>query len=527
MSEATRGSQSVAQDDLESPAPTAASKATRRAGRRLKTAPIQPEPGSLYDIMHTHSGTGLYVLPILWTDLHTKSLNVQFQDQGRVNYPAPVVNDDLPPSPPPEPCDAARNLCYEISTFADKTSTPSAKMRALKRFMSGFFPGMPCKAKTGVEMELHFGTRFYRKAVKLPMIWKRGDSRSHSFDSAATRPMSSSPMSNLSDASLSDDEEASGSKIQRRCERSAPLLAYVDRDHLSYVRKSLFRVSPGPLDGDYQNSPVLSLQQLRSKALVPADRDQDAHLVAIFIAMAQQRFYNKKNGRRRFKLSTNEPTSSGSTDQSSHPSDEAIYDVEVRVFTFDAVENDFIVYTGTIGADFLEGFADPARTLHRQPYGASSMRIAYTRVPIWPFYGLKERLGKALGSEVTGARFVGPGYDTYRSDEELASHQAELARAQIDSERILLANEAVLRREKEQSLQELLERSFGQQGTKRNWDAPDTGVPTDITPPASAPKRRRGRRTSGIVEGAGPYDFIAAPSSDFMSDDEPSDDERV
>ncbi|KAH9433522.1 hypothetical protein MCOR02_005566 [Pyricularia oryzae] len=482
MSESIRSSQVAAQDDLVSTVPTSASKATRRAGRRLRTAPIQPEPGSLYDIMHTYSGTGLYVLPILWTDIHTKSLNVQFQDQGRVNYPAPVVDHDLPPSPPPEPCDAARNLCYEISTFADKTSAPSAKLGALKRFMSGFFPDMPCKAKTGVEMEFHFGTRFYRKAVKLPMIWKRGDSRSHSFDSAATRPMSSSPMSNLSDASLSDDDEASGSKIQRRCERSAPLLAYVDRDHLSYVRKSLFRVSPGPLDGDYQNSPVLNLQQLRSKALVPADRDQDAHMVAILIAMAQQRFYSNKTGRRRFKLSpsTNELAS-----------DEAIYDVEVRVFTFDAEENDFIVYTGTIGADFLEGFADPARTLHRQSDGGSSMRIAYTRVPIWPFYGLKERLGKALGSEVTGARFVGPGYDTYRNDAELALHQAELARAQLESERILLATEAVLRREKEQSFQELLEKSFGQQGTKRSWDAADTGIPTDVTPPASAPKRRR------------------------------------
>ncbi|TLS23948.1 hypothetical protein PpBr36_08847 [Pyricularia pennisetigena] len=518
MTESVRGSQLAAQQ--ESKAPTPASKATRRAGRRLKTAPIQPEAGSLYDIMHTHSGTGLYVLPILWTDLHTKSLNVQFQDQGRINYPAPVVNHDLPPSPPPEPCDAARNLCYEISTFADKSSAPSAKMRCLKRLMSGFFPGMPCKAKTGVDMELHFGTRFYRKAVKIPMIWKRGDSRSQSFDSAATCPLSSSPMSNLSDASLSDDDEASGSKIHRRCERSAPLLAYVDRDHLSHVRKSLFRVAPGPLDGDYQNSPVLNLQKLRSKALVPADRDQDAHLVAILIAMAQQRFYNK-NGSRRFKLSrsTNECASSGSTDPARR-SDEAIYDVEVRVFTFDAVENDFIVYTGTIGADFLEGFADPARTLHRQPDGGSSMRIAYTRVPIWPFYGLKERLGKALGSEVTGARFVGPGYDTYRNDEELASHQAELARAQIDSERILLATQAVLRREKEQDLQEILERSFGQQGTKRNWDASDAGISTDITPPASAPKRRRGRRSSGIVEGSGPCDFIATPSFDLMSEDE-------
>lgn len=78
---------------------------------------------------------------------------------------------------------------------------------------------------------------------------------------------------------------------------------------------------------------------------------------------------------------------------------------------FDAAENNLVIYTGTIGADFLEGFANPARTLHRKPGGASSMRIDYTRVPIWPFYGLKERLASALGSEVTGERFDGPDYD--------------------------------------------------------------------------------------------------------------------
>lgn len=124
---------------------------------------------------------------------------------------------------------------------------------------------------------------------------------------------------------------------------------------------------------------------------------------------------------------------------------------------FDAAENNLVIYTGTIGADFLEGFANPARTLHRKPGGASSMRIDYTRVPIWPFYGLKERLASALGSEVTGERFDGPDYDFY--GEELSSNEAGLVRRQTDSEHCLAALNS----------QKPLQRSPDRSGNKRTW----------------------------------------------------------
>uniref|UniRef100_L7IZQ9 Uncharacterized protein n=1 Tax=Pyricularia oryzae (strain P131) TaxID=1143193 RepID=L7IZQ9_PYRO1 len=222
------------------------------------------------------------------------------------------------------------------------------------------------------ELKLRFGKSSYQKAVMLSMVWNKGILRSQSIEFAAARPVSSSPRkSKSSEANLS----------------SAPLLAFVDREYPPRARKTLFRVPPGPLDDSYRSSPVLNLIQLRLKGLVPADTDQYAYLVVVLIPMAQQQLYGN-DGRRRFKLSP--------------PANEAL----------------------SSDLNFLEGFANPARTLHRKPGGASSMRIDYTRVPIWPFYGLKERLASALGSEVTGERFDGPDYDFY--GEELSSNEAGL-----------------------------------------------------------------------------------------------------
>lgn len=412
----------------------------RRCARRQSAVYKKPEPGSLYNIIHSKARIGLDVRPLLWTDLHSTLLSVHFSYEGLASFPAPRIHNDVP-FRPPKPTDMAKRLSREVSTFADRKSPSPAKTHALRELMSGFFPSMS-SAMADEELKLRFGKSSYQKAVMLSMVWNKGSLRSQSIEFAAARPVSSSPRkSKSSEANLS----------------SAPLIAFVDREYPPRARKTLFRVPPGPLDDSYRSSPVLNLIQLRLKGLVPADTDQYAYLVAVLIPMAQQQLYGN-DGRRRFKLSppANEALSSDLSKQSCLTMN-SIYDIQVRVFKFDAAENNLVIYTGTIGADFLEGFANPARTLHKKLGGASSMRIDYTRVPIWPFYGLKERLASALGSEVTGERFDGPDYDFY--GEELSSNEAGLVRRQTDSEHCLAALNS----------QKPLQRSPDRSGNKRTW----------------------------------------------------------
>ncbi|KAL8378031.1 hypothetical protein RB595_008634 [Gaeumannomyces hyphopodioides] len=469
--------------------------------RRPRRTHICPEPGSLYDIMHSYSGNGLYVLPICWTDLHTKSLGVKFKKQSPTLFPAPDPQPfpGMTPPPSPEPSPAAKQLCSELSIFVQPAPVAIERIRALKRLISSFFPTMPCKAKTSVDLDLHFGTKFYRRAVKIPLVWKHTSSRCHSFDSAATRPMSSSSQ----DSCPSEPDLDSASKFLQ----NAPLLAYVDRDHLANVRKSLFRISLGPRDGDYANKPVANLQRLRAKALVPSNPDCDAHFIAVLIAMAQARFYSKKTGRRKFRLSQPSPSDPPSSCESSSAEPDALIgDVEVRLFTFDTDAKDFIVYTARIGADFLEGFAQPSQPLHRGPKGTSSMRVSHTRVPVWPFYGLKERLGKALGADITGKEFLGSSYDTFHTPEELPTYQAELERIRIDEERRYREYTAYWREEQHNKLRKMV----AEESKKRNRERSRcNGGDGSRSPSTSPSKRRRGRGVPEVETQA--YDFIAIP----------------
>lgn len=469
--------------------------------RRPRRTHICPEPGSLYDIMHSYSGNGLYVLPICWTDLHTKALGVKFKEQSPILFPAPNPQPfpGMTPPPSPEPSPAAKQLCAELSIFVQPAPAPFERIHALKRLFSSFFPDMPCKAKTSVDFDLHFGTKFYRRAVKIPLVWKYASSRCHSFDSAATRPMSSSSQ----DSCPSEPDLDSASKFLQ----NAPLLAYVDRDHLANVRKSLFRISLGPKDGDYANKPVANLQRLRAKALVPSNPDCDANFIAVLIAMAQARFYSKKTGRRKFRLSQPSPSDLPSSCESSSGEPDALMnDVEVRLFTFDTDAKDFIVYTASIGADFLEGFAQPSQPLHRGPKGTSSMRVSHTRVPVWPVYGLKERLGKALGSDITGKEFLGSSYDTFHTPEELPTYQAELERIRLDEERRYREYTAYWREEQHSKLRRIVAEESKKRSRERSRGNTGDGSRSPSTSPS---KRRRGRGVPEVETQA--YDFIAIP----------------
>lgn len=154
----------------------------------------------------------------------------------------------------------------------------------------------------------------------------------------------------------------------------APVLAYISRSHLDHVRRNCFRIVMGPNNG--WNGPVHRLQTLRSKNLLPSNFDEDQYFVAVLIAMAQQSVY------------TIDVKGTVFTPR----------DVKVRLLSTSEEEDAFLAYTATIPAAFLKMFHEPTKA----PEGDAGINIDYTKVPIWPVLGLKERLGQALGKDVVG-----------------------------------------------------------------------------------------------------------------------------
>ncbi|KAM6513297.1 hypothetical protein FALCPG4_015737 [Fusarium falciforme] len=82
-------------------------------------------------------------------------------------------------------------------------------------------------------------------------------------------------------------------------------------------------------------------------------------------------------------------------------------DLELRILTHDTdTDTDipaFIVYTTHITNPFLQKFHNPYKAPPGDDRAAvSGFKIEYTKVPIWPILGLRERLGKAFGQDVVG-----------------------------------------------------------------------------------------------------------------------------
>ncbi len=80
-------------------------------------------------------------------------------------------------------------------------------------------------------------------------------------------------------------------------------------------------------------------------------------------------------------------------------------DIKVQVITHDEGNDNnpnFVVYTATVTAAFLDRFLSPHKAPKLQPGEHSGMDISYTPVSFWPILGLKERLSKALGREIAG-----------------------------------------------------------------------------------------------------------------------------
>ncbi|KAK0705806.1 hypothetical protein B0T21DRAFT_353110 [Apiosordaria backusii] len=445
--------------------------ASPRRGPRPGTRITRPDPGSLYDIMHDNAGTSLYAMPMCWTNRHSELLGVQFDRQATIEKPVPNLDGRWL-----EPSHMARVLTAELQVLVRADPSPTGtkvfcKNRAIKHVMSTLFPHTLSKPKTSAELDLFFGMKAFRKAVRLPCVWKSAASRDASFDSMAT----------LDPYTLgrSDTEYAP----------NLPILAYVNRSQLAAIRKNLFRIASGP--NGTPNEPVARLQALRSKLLIPANIDHDPYIVATLLAMAQAHFY-------RIPAYSGRMTPSSSANDSQSQKSHGVRlrmpqfrDIKVQLITHDeGQESDphFIVYTAVVTAAFLERFMTPHKTpsVNDSEVGLG-MKITYTPVKVWPILGLKERLAKALGPEISGVSpFDNPDFiDLHGPLVEPAPEQLPVF-THIISQRKLKR-----RRDKErQPLEEMLNSSFEEE--------PPSSDDRPVLSPSA--KRRRTARSVGTLE---------------------------
>ena len=369
----------------------------RKTARLRRKAPriTAPEQGSLYDIMHENAGTSLYVVPILWTDTHTQLLGAEFHSHPAILTPVP----DYIPGRWLEPSHIARNLTNELHTLVRGQLVQSPlylRNRAMKHVMGTLFPATLSHSKFDVELDMYFGLRVFRKAVRIPCLWLSSNSEA-SFASTTTMPTTSF-------GRLPTPPDMSMDAIPNR-----PMLAYMSRGQLAYCRKHLFRVVKGPNDGP--NEPVASLQRLRSKMLIPENINHDSYLVATIIAMAQAHFYRYQSSKS-YTEALRSSRKSKSNKRLRMPPPE-FQDVKIQIITHDE-ENEsspnFIVYTATVTTAFLDRFMHPHKaplSQEKMEQGAAGLKIDLTPVSVWPILGLKERLAKALGRDLAGEPVLG------------------------------------------------------------------------------------------------------------------------
>ncbi|KAI1826868.1 hypothetical protein F4861DRAFT_18988 [Xylaria intraflava] len=351
---------------------------------------VSPEIGSLYDILHDHAGVSLYVLPICWTDLHTRLLGCRFVQLSPFTTPIPLslsspLHSSTTPSPSPpsssprhplKPPPVAITIGRALDVLMSKDKPILSKNRAMSAVISKFFPEHLLKTHDNADLDLRFGCRHYPRAVRCQLLWNHTDVESNalSFDSATTWTASQAAGHSLASTAVANPIKS-------------PVLAYVNRSHLNFVRRNGFRISSGP-EGIF-NHPVRRLQTLRSKNLLPKNPDEDSYLLAVMLAMAQKSAY--------------EDISSGAGFTPRN--------VKVRVVTVAEDENAFMVYTATIPSAFLSMFHEPGLAAA----GNAEIAVEYTHVPVWPILGFKERLGMALGADLVG-HFDSIRMDIYDND---------------------------------------------------------------------------------------------------------------
>ncbi|KAI5455680.1 hypothetical protein BGZ63DRAFT_135921 [Mariannaea sp. PMI_226] len=360
--------------------PTSLPKQHRR--RRI----YRPKKNSLYDLFHQHSGTSLFLPPILWLDLHAQLLGAQWAELPACDAPKPTM---LPGSPPSQGHMKPSATIITLSDALTQILLPDLMndilcTNAIMTILATLWPEPFGKPQDVPKLHLYFGGRVYRDSVRSQIMWdfpSDGTKSSYSyFRSVSTRTADSFNPSPL-------PSTPSPTRTNR------PMMCYIGKNHLATIRQNLFRVPQGP--GGSWNEPVSRLQELRQRQILPANTNQDPYFVGLFLAMAQKYYYPAPH--------TSLARDSPIDPNGGIPPSPNFQDITLRILTHDKDTSDFIVYTGYITPTFLEKFHNPFNaSLNDDGAAKSGIRIEYARVPIWPILGLRERLGKALGYEVVG-----------------------------------------------------------------------------------------------------------------------------
>ncbi|KAI0907024.1 hypothetical protein F4823DRAFT_604851 [Ustulina deusta] len=351
--------------------PTPATETKRRRRRQML---ISPQPGSLYDILHDHAGLQLFVRPLCWTDLHAKLLGCRFVRLPPHETPTPSPSS--PPWSPPSTPPAVISIIGVLNLLMSSAQPELSKTRAMSTLLSEFYPKTFMYPQDQVDLDLRFGPRRYPHAVRCHLLFNHiyPNTSTTSFDSSTTWTTSQAASYLGASTTLSTSNDPS-------------MLAYVSRSHINHVRRTCYNIMSGP--NGTANHPVRRLQALRSKALIPKNLDEDSYFVAVMLAMAQQLVYPDVRNSAEF----------------------IPRDVKVHLLTVAEEEDAFIVYTAIVPAALLSMFHEPDAA----PTGNAEIKVEYAQVPVWPVLGLKERLGKALGSDIVGA-FDATVMDTYDNE---------------------------------------------------------------------------------------------------------------
>ncbi|KAG5916609.1 hypothetical protein E4U42_007575 [Claviceps africana] len=340
--------------------------------------PRCPAPDSLNGILRQHAGTSLFLPPVFWKDMHVELLGARFVQLPPCNTPSleitarpPRCFDYLKPS------DVIEWLNDDFSELLDADQSSSAfSVTHLDRALGILWPRVFNFESRGERLQhIFYGNRVYRDVVFTQVLWN------YPQKDMPSSPSSSTTMSTVAESPPMPPSPDHVSDL--------PMLCYISKRELGWMRG---RISC--TDRRHQrrrhNSPVRRLEQRRLQALMPANPDEDPILVAIFLAMAQRHFYGRPIQRRTLAPSSTRPERPRFENRS------------LRILSDDSDTAEFIVYTGHVTAGFLDRFHDPSRAPRPDEQECCGMRIEYTKVPIWPIHGLRERLGRALGEDIVG-----------------------------------------------------------------------------------------------------------------------------
>ncbi|XXG96940.1 tRNA (adenine(58)-N(1))-methyltransferase non-catalytic subunit trm6 [Hypoxylon texense] len=345
-----------AETECDSRTPSSKYKRRKFRCRKIKS----PEVGSLYDILHDSSGSALYVPPFCWTDQHTRLLGrfVQLPPQSD-QRPALAKLLSSQRSQRLEAHPKLVEIIGHLDTMMMEGSSHLRQSNSIQALMEVFFPNR--LSRTTGELTMRCGSDRYSNAIRCQAMWKCINSPL-SFDSATASIASSSE-------SLAREQFS-----HVKAPYNTPVLAYVSRTHLNFMRRNCFRILPFP-DGSF-NTVIHRLQQVRARKLIPQNPDEDQYILATMIAMAQQHVYASMFTGFGF----------------------APKDIRVAVITMSRDEGSFIIYSAVISTAFLHLFQYPDKA----PPGDPKITVEYQHVSVWPVLGLKERLGRALGEDIVG-----------------------------------------------------------------------------------------------------------------------------